>query len=111
MSTQDSSEKKENSAEQGAFVTTDSFQDLADAYSSPKLLTVSNRNQEISSSNSYDERAQFYTEDDEDALYVESEEFKREEKHVFVLSKAGKPVYSLHGNEDKLVTKMATIIG
>lgn len=30
--------------------------------------------------------------------------FLRKKRHVFILSSAGKPIYSMHGNEDKLAT-------
>ncbi|KAE8738703.1 hypothetical protein FOCC_FOCC015799 [Frankliniella occidentalis] len=31
-------------------------------------------------------------------------EWRSQEKHIFILSSAGKPIYSRHGSEDKLVT-------
>ncbi|KAJ1530529.1 hypothetical protein ONE63_005419 [Megalurothrips usitatus] len=33
-----------------------------------------------------------------------SKEWRSQEKHIFILSSAGKPIYSRHGSEDKLVT-------
>lgn len=36
--------------------------------------------------------------------YWNNVEWKLKKKHVFVLSAAGKPIYSRHGSEDKLVT-------
>lgn len=36
--------------------------------------------------------------------YLHDDEWLNEKEHVFVLSSAGKPIYSLHGNEDKLAT-------
>ncbi|XP_017486336.1 PREDICTED: vacuolar fusion protein MON1 homolog A [Rhagoletis zephyria] len=32
-----------------------------------------------------------------------------QKKHIFILSEAGKPIYSLHGNEDKLATLFGVI--
>ncbi|XP_054277404.1 protein SAND [Macrosteles quadrilineatus] len=36
--------------------------------------------------------------------YTNSSEWKEKKKHIFILSSAGKPVYSRYGNEDRLVT-------
>uniref|UniRef100_A0A0A9YI31 Vacuolar fusion protein MON1 homolog n=1 Tax=Lygus hesperus TaxID=30085 RepID=A0A0A9YI31_LYGHE len=36
--------------------------------------------------------------------FIETEAWRAEQRHVFVLSSSGKPVYSRHGSEDKLVT-------
>lgn len=36
--------------------------------------------------------------------YLHDQEWLNEREHVFVISSAGKPIYSLHGNEDKLAT-------
>lgn len=36
--------------------------------------------------------------------YLHDKNWLRHRKHVFILSSAGKPIYSLHGNEDKLAT-------
>ncbi|KAK7483687.1 hypothetical protein BaRGS_00025120 [Batillaria attramentaria] len=47
-----------------------------------------------------------FSSDDED---VNSPEWKNQKKHVFILSESGKPVYSRHGNEDKLVTIMGVM--
>ncbi|BES90843.1 Trafficking protein Mon1 [Nesidiocoris tenuis] len=41
--------------------------------------------------------------ENEDSV-LDSEEWKAKEKHIFILSSSGKPVYSRHGSEDKLVT-------
>ncbi|XP_026316095.1 protein SAND [Hyposmocoma kahamanoa] len=40
--------------------------------------------------------------DDEKDDYLQSPELVNKEKHVFILSSAGKPIYSRYGNEDKL---------
>lgn len=34
--------------------------------------------------------------------YLHDSNWLNQKKHVFILSSAGKPIYSLHGNEDKL---------
>lgn len=41
---------------------------------------------------------------DHDCLedYLHDSNWLNQKKHVFILSSAGKPIYSLHGNEDKL---------
>lgn len=36
--------------------------------------------------------------------YFMNEEWLKKKLHVFILSAAGKPIYSLHGSEDKIVT-------
>jgi len=48
-------------------------------------------------------------------LVAESEETKfveayKEKRHVFVLSEAGKPVYSLHGSDDKWLAPLMAVI-
>ena len=40
---------------------------------------------------------------------VQSESWKRQRKHVFVLSEAGKPIFSIHGEEDDLASIMAVM--
>ncbi|GFR72861.1 vacuolar fusion protein MON1 homolog A-like [Elysia marginata] len=41
--------------------------------------------------------------------YVNSLEWKQQKKHIFILSESGKPIYSRHGSEDKLVTIMGVM--
>lgn len=36
--------------------------------------------------------------------YLHDASFLNRKRHVFILSTAGKPIYSMHGNEDKLAT-------
>lgn len=36
--------------------------------------------------------------------YLHDTDWLNKQEHVFILSMAGKPIYSLHGNEDKLAT-------
>lgn len=36
--------------------------------------------------------------------YLHDTDWLNKQEHVFILSTAGKPIYSLHGNEDKLAT-------
>lgn len=36
--------------------------------------------------------------------YLHDPDWLNKQEHVFILSMAGKPIYSLHGNEDKLAT-------
>ncbi|GAB6022678.1 hypothetical protein CHUAL_006771 [Chamberlinius hualienensis] len=40
---------------------------------------------------------------------IDNIDWKMKKKHVFILSDAGKPIYSRYGNEDKLVTLMGVI--
>ena len=40
---------------------------------------------------------------------VQSEEWKSQRKHIFVLSEAGKPIFSIHGDEDDLASIMAVM--
>ncbi|CAD6999685.1 vacuolar fusion protein MON1 homolog A [Ceratitis capitata] len=49
--------------------------------------------------------------DDDDAQfdYMHDSVWRGQKKHIFILSEAGKPIYSLHGNEDKLATLFGVI--
>ncbi|XP_072045856.1 protein SAND-like [Amphiura filiformis] len=40
---------------------------------------------------------------------IHSPEWRQHKKHVFILSEAGKPIYTRYGNEDKLVTLMGVM--
>ncbi|XP_071941673.1 protein SAND-like [Antedon mediterranea] len=40
---------------------------------------------------------------------LNNKEWQRQKKHVFVLSEAGKPIYTRHGSGDKLVTLMGVM--
>lgn len=42
--------------------------------------------------------------------YLHNKEWLMQKKHIFVLSSAGKPIYSLHGNEDKLATLFGVLL-
>ncbi|OWF35302.1 vacuolar fusion protein MON1 homolog A-like [Mizuhopecten yessoensis] len=48
-------------------------------------------------------------EDEEEIDEVDTQEWRQRKKHVFILSQAGKPVYTRFGNEDKLVTVMGVM--
>lgn len=41
--------------------------------------------------------------------YLQDNDWKQHKKHIFILSEAGKPIYSLHGNEDNLATLFGII--
>lgn len=41
--------------------------------------------------------------------YVDSSEWRMQQKHIFVLSDAGKPIFALHGDEDELASLMAVM--
>lgn len=65
--------------------------------SSPNISTLS----EFGSQDLLDQNA------DDSVLsgdYLHDPEWLNQREHFFVLSSAGKPIYSLHGNEDKLAT-------
>lgn len=65
--------------------------------SSPNISTLS----EFGSQDLLDQNA------DDSAMsgdYLHDPEWLNQREHFFVLSSAGKPIYSLHGNEDKLAT-------
>jgi hypothetical protein len=50
------------------------------------------------------------TEQIDEALPLElDDEWRSKSKHIFVLSEAGKPIFSLHGNEVELITFMGLI--
>ncbi|XP_063834285.1 vacuolar fusion protein MON1 homolog isoform X1 [Ostrinia nubilalis] len=59
-----------------------------------------NMSASASSSNLIEENGDDEDNDKDD--YLQSPELVNKEKHVFVLSSAGKPIYSRYGNEDKL---------
>lgn len=45
----------------------------------------------------------------DDDSEMNSQTWKEQKTHIFILSEAGKPIYSRHGNEDKLVTLMGVM--
>ncbi|XP_035204866.1 vacuolar fusion protein MON1 homolog A-like [Stegodyphus dumicola] len=47
--------------------------------------------------------------DKEDGNELNDPIWKQQDNHIFVLSEAGKPIYSRHGNEDHLVTLMGVM--
>lgn len=47
---------------------------------------------------------QYNEDDDSVSNYFQNPEWLGKVEHVFILSTAGKPIYALHGNEDKLAT-------
>uniref|UniRef100_A0A0A1WVC6 Vacuolar fusion protein MON1 homolog n=1 Tax=Zeugodacus cucurbitae TaxID=28588 RepID=A0A0A1WVC6_ZEUCU len=47
--------------------------------------------------------------DDSQFDYMHDSVWREQKKHIFILSEAGKPIYSLHGNEDKLATLFGVI--
>ncbi|XP_074645547.1 vacuolar fusion protein MON1 homolog A-like [Tubulanus polymorphus] len=64
------------------------------------------------SSQSSDIRSRIYDADEEDvepADDIHSEVWRQQKLHVFILSEAGKPIYSRYGKEDKLVTIMGVM--
>ncbi|XP_052068147.1 vacuolar fusion protein MON1 homolog A-like [Mytilus californianus] len=45
----------------------------------------------------------------EEDEYGKGSQWQQEKKHIFILSSSGKPIYSRHGQEDKLVTIMGVL--
>ncbi|XP_042233324.1 vacuolar fusion protein MON1 homolog A-like isoform X1 [Homarus americanus] len=48
--------------------------------------------------------AAYVEEENLDEEYLQNPEWIRKEKHVFILSESGKPIYTRYGKEDRLVT-------
>lgn len=46
---------------------------------------------------------------DEEHDYLHDSVWRGQKKHIFILSEAGKPIFSLHGKEDKLATLFGVI--
>lgn len=76
--------------------------ELEPSTSSEAKASTSNINSSISEFGSQDllDRDELASTDD----YLHDPEWLNQREHFFILSSAGKPIYSLHGNEDKLVT-------
>ncbi|KAH8402955.1 hypothetical protein KR222_001029 [Zaprionus bogoriensis] len=75
--------------------------DLAASVESLALSTsTSAKTEDSASSNALDEELYDYQHDSV---------WRGQKKHIFILSEAGKPIYSLHGNEDKLATLFGVI--
>ncbi|KAL3288658.1 hypothetical protein HHI36_003091 [Cryptolaemus montrouzieri] len=67
----------------------------------PKETDESN-NENISNVNNYDENSSPVQTDNEENELIQDKKWALMDKHIFVLSLAGKPIYSRFGNEDKL---------
>ena len=46
----------------------------------------------------------------DDHNFMQDSVWRGQKKHIFILSKAGKPIFSLHGNEDKLAELFGIIL-
>ncbi|XP_049881283.1 protein SAND [Pectinophora gossypiella] len=77
----------------------ESSKDLKSAKSTDDLQNKEDLSGSASSSNLCEQNGD---ETDDDKDYLQSPELVNKEKHVFILSSAGKPIYSRYGNEDKL---------
>lgn len=97
-------------ASESVLVTTNFNDDLEQMSSSleeiKKSESVGSPDERLESSNSVDslDESNFVSCHNQDEDYMHSKEWLSKEKHVFVLSSAGKPIYSRYGNEDKFVT-------
>ncbi|TDG45548.1 hypothetical protein AWZ03_008054 [Drosophila navojoa] len=81
--------------------TTGQSKDLAASVESLALSTsTSAKTEDSGSTNALDEDLYDYQHDSV---------WRGQKKHIFILSEAGKPIYSLHGNEDKLATLFGVI--
>lgn len=77
--------------------------DLAASVESLALSTsTSAKTEDSGSSNAALDEEQLYD-------YQHDSVWRGQKKHIFILSEAGKPIYSLHGNEDKLATLFGVI--
>ncbi|KAL4713698.1 hypothetical protein ACJJTC_004229 [Scirpophaga incertulas] len=80
------------------------FKESSEIKSTKSSEDLQNKNDSMSesgsSSNLIDQNNEELDSDKED--YLHSPELINKEKHVFILSSAGKPIYSRYGNEDKL---------
>ncbi|CAK1547715.1 unnamed protein product [Leptosia nina] len=63
---------------------------------------LQNKDEAISASTSNSNLDENGEDTDNEDDYLKSPELVNKEKHVFILSSAGKPIYSRYGNEDKL---------
>jgi len=48
--------------------------------------------------------------EEEESEYVTSATWRDQPRHIFVLTEAGKPVYSRHGSEEKLSAVMGVML-
>nr|CAB3263901.1 vacuolar fusion protein MON1 homolog A [Phallusia mammillata] len=48
--------------------------------------------------------------EEEESEYVNSASWRDQKRHIFILTEAGKPVYSRHGSEDKLSAVMGVML-
>lgn len=48
--------------------------------------------------------------EEEESEYVHSASWRNQKRHIFILTEAGKPVYSRHGSEDKLSAVMGVMM-
>ncbi|KAK3102519.1 hypothetical protein FSP39_011920 [Pinctada imbricata] len=80
-------------------------------------VVLSSSNDEFSAGEDKEERKQIsakelasaLTEEDIEEDETRKPEWRAQKKHIFILSEAGKPIYSRHGSEDKLVTIMGVL--
>ncbi|PVD24522.1 hypothetical protein C0Q70_15005 [Pomacea canaliculata] len=84
-------------------------QDTPDISAGEESLEDSAETQVNSNSISVGEQEECLDAEVEDEEDVNSPNWKNQKKHVFILSESGKPVYSRHGHEDKLVTIMGVM--
>lgn len=103
-------EVEPGAAPESMLVTTDSSNNLEQMTSSLEEIknsTLEDTTQDnLKNSNSVEsfEESNLIYSNNQDDDYIRSEDWLSKRKHIFVLSSAGKPIYSRYGNEDKLAT-------
>jgi hypothetical protein len=102
-------EVEPGAASESVLVTTDSFENfdhMSSSLEEIKNLNAIAENEESNVENSnvetFDEITENVSVNNEEDDFIQSKEWATRKKHVFVLSLAGKPIYSRYGNEDKL---------
>ncbi|KAJ3649003.1 hypothetical protein Zmor_020779 [Zophobas morio] len=102
-------EVEPGAASESVLVTTDSFENfdhMSSSLEEIKNLNAIAENDESNVENSnvenFEDLAENVPCNNEDDDFIQSKEWATRSKHVFVLSLAGKPIYSRYGNEDKL---------
>ncbi|XP_045483266.1 vacuolar fusion protein MON1 homolog A [Harmonia axyridis] len=92
--------------------TTDNTEDVIGEQMSSSLEEIKNdgkpqetedcNNETLGNVSSYDDISSPVKVDNDDGEILQDQQWALKEKHIFVLSMAGKPIYSRYGNEDKL---------
>nr|CAH7733937.1 unnamed protein product [Callosobruchus chinensis] len=104
----DNTEIDPGAARESGLVTTDSFDNLErmssslDEIKSTNAISPSEDSNDNANIEQLDESTNYVKDSTEEGEIEVSREWTSKTKHIFVLSQAGKPIYSRYGNEDKL---------